>query len=834
MLNPLIWILWLLDFIVWLVYFLVIGWLIAIIRLATAPGYGKQVADGAWRSAYCDTTTLHRSPGGPDAKENVKTAWDCFDAAFKKFANTNCMGTRKYVGTHRKEKGHKIVKKIFAETSWKTYGQIGARAEAFGRGLLSTCGMEPSPSKSKADFEASSAPDTLLLWEDTCADWMTCAAGAFSQSLVVATSYATLGVEGVLEAVNQCECPVVVCNRSKVEELVAAREKLDGEAKARLATIVYTDLNQGGSEAFGYGENLDLGDVPAAAKLESLPRLEIQVEGLQVLHFDDVVAAGNAAEAKEKAPTRPSPETMAVVMYTSGSTGKPKGVLIRHSNLCASVAGMHANFSTWGAEGQEVYLAYLPAAHILELVAEIAMLSFGSTIGYADPRSIASTGACRFYNAEGKDTINFEANLQNSPGGIQEFKPTCLAAVPKIWDILKKSIEEKIGDGSCVLRTVFEAAFAACNNAQAWRSCPLLGLLFTKVIGGIVGGRMKCGISGGGPISPEVQNFCRVAFGFPLIQGYALTETTCAGCVQLTADSEDGIVGAPLPSVEIKLADCPDVNDRNGKPYMSSDTSHWDGMTCKGRGEVWIRGPSVSMGYYAKGDQAESLTKKTVEEFSSEAPNQDASKDENFDWFHSGDIGLFTPDGRLKLVDRKKNLVKLAGGEYIAIEQMESQYGTSKFVDAKRGGICVFGDGTMDKPVALMIGNIPALEAWAKENGVNYDDDDSLCANADVNAMVLKEMQDIAKAKLAMNEKICAIAIISGSGPEAFPGNEKSPWTPENGFLTASNKIDRNSIYHGKVIDGQTSGCFESVLVPMCKKAGAKEDYGPAMYKPQV
>merc|ERR1711998_623705 len=105
---------------------------------------------------------------------------------------------------------------------------------------------------------------------------------------------------------------------------------------------------------------------------------------------------------------------------------------------------------------------------------------------------------------------------------------------------------------------------------------------------------------------------------------------------------------------------------------MSNDTSHWDGSSCAGRGEVLIRGPSVSLGYYCAGlDEEEkvSLNKKTCEEFSSEAPNQD-----EFHWFHTGDIGLFTPDGRLKLIDRKKNLVKLKGGEYIAVEAMESIY----------------------------------------------------------------------------------------------------------------------------------------------------------------
>jgi len=540
-------------------------------------------------------------------------------------------------------------------------------------------------------------------------------------------------------------------------------------------------------------------------RTEKMEELELVLpEGLQIHHFEKVVKTGK--DSKEDS-HKPSRETMAVVMYTSGSTGKPKGVVIAHKNLCASVAGMHSQFSTWGTPGKEVYIAYLPAAHILELVAEIGMLSFGAAIGYADPRSIASAGACKW--KDGK--THHIPSLDIPPGAIQEFKPTVMVAVPKIWDILKKAVEEQMAKGSPVLRCIFEAAYAAQKNGASWRYCPLLNLVFTKGVGAVVGGRMKMGLSGGGPISNQVQQFCRIAFGFPLVQGYALTETTCAGCCQLVHDSQDGIVGPPISSVELKLEDCPSICDRDSKPYLISDTKHWDGMQCTGRGEVLIRGPSVSLGYYAKGEQTDDLLKKTLEEFSSAAPN--ATQD--YDWFHTGDIGLFTPDGRLRLVDRKKNLVKLKGGEYIAIEQMEAVYGTSKYIDAKQGGIMVHGDGNIDKPVAIVQANIFELQKWANANGFSEDamkDKDALCKDPKVIAEVLKDFMAIAKDKLAPNEKLCAIALISGTGAIIHPGDDKSPWTPENGFLTASNKIDRNSIKNGKDIGGVISASFQDIL----------------------
>ena len=83
----------------------------------------------------------------------------------------------------------------------------------------------------------------------------------------------------------------------------------------------------------------------------------------------------------------------------------------------------------------------------------------------------------------------------------------------------------------------------------------------------------------------------------PLIQGYALTETTCAGCIQMPSDPRDGVVGAPLSCIEMRLKSHPDVNDRSSKPYLNTDTSHM-GAACLGRGEVLIRGDALSAGYY--------------------------------------------------------------------------------------------------------------------------------------------------------------------------------------------------------------------------------------------
>jgi len=95
---------------------------------------------------------------------------------------------------------------------------------------------------------------------------------------------------------------------------------------------------------------------------------------------------------------KPGPDTLAVIMYTSGSTGKPKGVMIAHKNLVASIASISEQLLLSGfVPGQETYLAYLPAAHILELVAELSCFHNGFAIGYADVRTISDRGCVRAY-----------------------------------------------------------------------------------------------------------------------------------------------------------------------------------------------------------------------------------------------------------------------------------------------------------------------------------------------------------------------------------------------------------------------------------------------------
>jgi len=636
--------------------------------------------------------------------------------------------------------GGKFPLKKFGETRWTSYRELGRQVNAFGAGLVQL-GLKPA--------QGTNVPDIILIFEETCAAWITAALGAFTQSFAVATSYATLGIAALVEALAETQAKAIVCNIRDVGKVAAA---CAGKCPS-LETIIFTR---------NYSTEVTPAQADAAA-------------GFKVLALESVIDLGVATVHQ---PTPPTAEHLAVVMYTSGSTGKPKGVMIRHSSAVASIAAIGHKFQQLGLkEGRETYIAYLPAAHILEFVAELSMLSMGSALGFACPKTISSKGACRV-RTDG--SINTTPGYPEPPGSIQEFRPTAMVAVPKIWDILKKGVEEVLGKSSSLKRFMFQVAFAGRYRAlQQGRESPLFKVMVFRTLRNLLGGRLKIGITGGGPISADVQNFIRVAFCMPLVQGYALTETTCAGAVQMFDDQRCNVVGVPLGSVEIRLRSCvgadgePEVMDRRQQPYLVTDTSHY-GEPCRGRGEVLIRGPSVSSGYFKQPDR-------TAEVYDMDG------------WFHSGDVGVINTDGSLMLVDRIKNLLKLKGGEYIALEAMEKEYSSSAWVDGISGGVLCYGDGDMDRPVALVQVNTAALKNWAEENGISGDIE-RLCSEPAAVKLVLDSLLLKGKASLSANELLSGVALLSGSGPNAGEPTPASPWTPENGCLTASNKLNRKRI----------------------------------------
>jgi len=677
------------------------GWVKALLKLITPePVRSVPVADDKAHRCHPDfkgkLATVPRS--------GATNIYDACNNSFKRYGSRKCVGSREFLGQHSAK-----VKK-FGDVNWRTYEEVGVASHKFGAALRKA-GLVAGPVK--ATLNKIKTPCSLAIFENTCAEWLIASMGAFSQSISVTTIYATLGVDSVVDMMNDGVISAIVCNKTNIKTLVNNASKMK-----TLKTIIYTN------DAVAPDADIDIPKAP---------------RGVTIISFDDFVASGDTVAFE---PVTPTKDTLAVVMYTSGSTGKPKGVVITHGQLMADIASGELLLDI---KPEDVYLAYLPLAHILELMAEFAVFSNGATLCFADPKTLTQTGAYPI-------------------GALEQYSPTIMAGVPKIWDVIKKGVQAKIALSPPIAQFLVETAFQARAFAISHGyDTPLFKALVFKKFSKVVGGKLRLAISGGGPLNSDVQIFVRTCFGCPLFQGYGLTET-CAGLtIQDKDDLRCGIAGMPIPSCEIKLCSTPEICDKASQPYLSTDSKDVEGNAIHGRGEILTRGNNVSLGYYM-------MPEKTKEVF----------HDDGF--FETGDIGQFMADGSLRIVDRKKNLVKLKGGEYIALEMMEMTYGNSSFVDAIGGGICCYGDGNMDRPVALMQLNEAVTMKWAKTNGITGEFD-TVKESQELKAAVLADMKkEHTKGGLCHLEKLVDVALLT------------EPWTPENGCLTAANKLQRRIV----------------------------------------
>eukprot|EP00285_Hemiselmis_virescens_P018878 CAMPEP_0173379554 /NCGR_PEP_ID=MMETSP1356-20130122/2452_1 /TAXON_ID=77927 ORGANISM="Hemiselmis virescens, Strain PCC157" /NCGR_SAMPLE_ID=MMETSP1356 /ASSEMBLY_ACC=CAM_ASM_000847 /LENGTH=754 /DNA_ID=CAMNT_0014332911 /DNA_START=52 /DNA_END=2316 /DNA_ORIENTATION=+ len=713
-----------------MVYFATFGPLFTVLKMFRSVPAVKAITDAsdAPRRRATSVQALSKTPY-PEA--NVATLHDLMWHVGVIFKDCRLFGTRTYLGEQPADpaKGQRFPPKVFGKTNWQSYGDAVVRMQHFGAGLRAL-GMTPQPDPAThKNFDEVTGNNIFIIYENTCADWMTAAQGCFSQSMVVSTCYATLGPQAVVDAVVEGNVMGLLCNRTQVANL----GKMLGQMPT-LKLIVYTD------------------DMVKPEDRQLKPSIP-SGSGVKVMSFQEVVDLGRDNVSKFPL-TKPKPDSMAVIMYTSGSTGKPKGVMIRHKSMLAMVAGIVQHFSPVLQRGKEVYAAFLPAAHILELCSEHGQMAIGCALGFCDPRTLTISGA-------------------EPHGALQEFKPTLMAAVPKIWDIIKKGAEAKAKAAGASKWFLFQWALKSKIAAmKRGMDTPVFNALVFSKIKAITGGRLKIGVSGGGACEKEVQEFVSAAI-VPLVQGYGLTETCGGGTVQCYGDLRTGVVGTPLGSLEIKLVDAMTednsgpLKDSEGRPYRTTDTENVKGEPCKGRGEVWIGGNVVTDGYYK-------MPKQTKEAYVKGG------------FFATGDVGEWTTDGNLKIVDRKKNLVKLKGGEYVALEFMETKFGNSEFVDALAGGVMVYAGGDVDRAVAFVQCNKIALTAWAKANGVSGEFE-ALINEPKCRKAVLDDLNAHGKkAGLGDLEKLLNVTLLNGGmgqGPQA--------WTPANGGLTPTNKLDR-------------------------------------------
>ncbi|PJJ55110.1 AMP-dependent synthetase/ligase [Compostimonas suwonensis] len=425
-----------------------------------------------------------------------------------------------------------------------------------------------------------------------------------------------------------------------------------------------------------------------------------QVWQVDLGDLDKLAASGSAVpdEEIERRRTLAVGSDIATLIYTSGSTGRPKGCVLTHSNFVELCRNSALALKEVVAEPGASTLLFITTAHV-----------FARFISVLDVHAGVKTG-------HQPDTKQLLSSLAS-------FKPTFLLAVPRVFEKVYNSAEQKAeaGGKGKIFRAAADTAVAHSKALQAGKVPFGLSLKF-RVFDRLVysklreamGGRVKYAVSGSAPLGSRLGHFFH-SLGIVILEGYGLTETTAPATVNLADKFTIGTVGPALPGVSVRIMD---------------------------DGEIEVKGIDVFAEYW-KNPEATA-----------------AAFDDG--WFKTGDLGSFDDDGFLTITGRKKEILVTAGGKNVAPAALEDPIRANPLV----GQVIAVGD---QRPFisALITLDPEMLPVWLANNG---EDKDMTLAEASVNPAVLAEVQravDHANSGVSRAESIRKFVVLSTDLTEA-------------------------------------------------------------------
>jgi long-chain acyl-CoA synthetase len=354
------------------------------------------------------------------------------------------------------------------------------------------------------------------------------------------------------------------------------------------------------------------------------------------------------------------PGDVATILYTSGTTGDPKGVMLTHNNLSSNVKSVALAVPPIS---HDTSLVFLPLSHVLQRMVSILHFSAGVTQAFAH-------------------------SMHTVAEDLKIVRPNIAASVPRLYEKVYNTVMEAQGISKMLVQWAREAGGAWADEKLAGREPSgvlkfwhaIADTMVFRKIRSAMGGRIRYFVSGGAPLSPEINRFFFSA-GIQILEGYGLTETSPVTNLNTPDHFRIGSVGKPIPGTEVRIGD---------------------------GGEILIRGPQVMKGYYHR-------SKATAEAIDPDG------------WFATGDVGAIDEDGFLTITDRIKDIIVTAGGKNVAPQPIENRLKADDFIEQA----VMLGDRE-SYCVVLVVPSFPNLEAWARKSGIIASDPQALLASKPV------------------------------------------------------------------------------------------------------
>ncbi|GAB2862477.1 AMP-dependent synthetase/ligase [Nocardioides pacificus] len=464
--------------------------------------------------------------------------------------------------------------------------------------------------------------------------------------------------------------------------------------------------------------------------LEKVIRFDGKGDGEWVIGLEDLRALGKRRldedpTCVDEAIAAITSGQLATLMYTSGTTAQPKGVELPHS--CWTYVGAGAE-SLGILTSDDLQFLWLPLSHSFGKMLEAVQLQ----IGFATA---------------------IDGRMDKIVDNLAEVRPTFMAGPPRIFEKVHGKVKQSVQADGGVKKALFDWAFRVGRTVsrcrlEGLRPSPLVRLEHTVAdrlvlakIRDRLGGRIRFLLSGSAALSADVASWFHAA-GLPVLEGYGLTETSAAGCIGQLEDLVFGHVGPPITGTEVRIA---------------------------ADGEIFLRGPSVMRGYH-------------------HLPEETAAVLSPDGWFATGDVGELDEQGRLRITDRKKDLIKTSGGKYIAPQAIEVLFRAGCPLASQ---MIVHAEGR-HYATALVSLDPDALTEWAVSQGITTRDYRALTDSPAVRDYV-QECVDNLNRQLNRWETIKDFRILDHD------------LSVTNGELTPSMKVRR------KVVEADHRGLLETM-----------------------